>query len=72
MSFLRPTLTKQVVLTCLFALGFFVTLIQIVRIFSVKNLKTYTDSKNLILWSIVEVSLGVSPQPHPNQYQTQL
>lgn len=47
-------------MAAIFALGFFVTIIQVIRIFSVKNLQTYTDSKNLILWSIVEVSLGVS------------
>ncbi|KAI9677545.1 MAG: hypothetical protein M1817_006499 [Caeruleum heppii] len=44
----------------LFMLGFFVTLIQAVRIFSIKNLKQYIDSHNLILWSIVEVNLGIT------------
>ena len=43
----------------MFALGFFVTIIQIIRIFSVKNLKNVTDSQGLIVWSVVEVSLGV-------------
>lgn len=60
------------VLTFIFALGFFVTIIQIIRIFSVKNLKTYTDSKNLILWSIVEVSLGVSQVPSLSLANTQV
>lgn len=55
----HSTNQQQIVLTCLFALGFFVTVIQIIRIFSIANLKEYSDSKNLILWSIVEVSLGV-------------
>lgn len=50
---------EKIVLTGLFALGFFVTVIQIARIFRVKNLKTVTDSEMLILWSIIEVSLGV-------------
>ncbi|CAI7569784.1 unnamed protein product [Penicillium bialowiezense] len=49
---------EKIVLTGLFALGFFVTVIQIARIFRVKNLKTVTDSEMLILWSIIEVSLG--------------
>lgn len=48
------------------------TIIQIIRIFSVKNLKTYTDSKNLILWSIVEVSLGVSQVPSLSLANTQV
>ena len=43
----------------LFALGFFVTIIQIIRMFTVKNLKTYTDSQPIIIWSVVEVSLAV-------------
>ncbi|OQD90411.1 hypothetical protein PENANT_c001G08835 [Penicillium antarcticum] len=49
---------QKLVLTAIFALGFFITIIQIIRIFSVKNLKTVTDSQGLICWSIVEVSLG--------------
>ncbi|KAJ5120745.1 uncharacterized protein N7515_010133 [Penicillium bovifimosum] len=49
---------QKCVLIGMFALGFFVTIIQIIRIFSVKNLKNITDSEGLILWSIVEVSLG--------------
>lgn len=27
--------------------------------FTVKNLKTYTDSQPIIIWSVVEVSLAV-------------
>jgi hypothetical protein len=49
----------QVLLGVLFGLGFFVTIIQIIRIFTVKNLKTYTDSEPIIIWSIIEISLGV-------------
>ncbi|KAJ5633369.1 hypothetical protein N7490_009708 [Penicillium lividum] len=52
--------TKQkLLLICLFALGFFVTVIQVIRIFTIKALKTYTDSKSIVIWSCVEVSLGV-------------
>lgn len=43
----------------MFALGFFVTVIQIVRIFTIANLKTYTNSNAIINWSIVEINLGV-------------
>lgn len=50
---------EKIVLTGLFALGFFVTIIQIARIFQVKNLKVVTDSEKLIIWSVIEVSLGV-------------
>ena len=50
---------EKLALTGIFALGFFVTIIQVGRIFSVQNLKTVTDSQGLISWSIIEVSLGV-------------
>ncbi|CAG8148767.1 unnamed protein product [Penicillium olsonii] len=49
---------EKIVLTGLFALGFFVTIIQIARIFQVKNLEVITDSEKLIIWSLVELSLG--------------
>ncbi|GAA90889.1 integral membrane protein [Aspergillus luchuensis IFO 4308] len=39
--------------------GFFITIIQIIRIFTIKHLKTYTDSQPIVLWSQVEISLGV-------------
>ncbi|KAE8379333.1 hypothetical protein BDV26DRAFT_169359 [Aspergillus bertholletiae] len=50
---------QKVALCCVFALGFFVTIIQIIRVFTIYRLKTYTDSKPVILWSIVEISLAV-------------
>ncbi|KAG0155936.1 Integral membrane protein (Pth11), putative [Penicillium digitatum] len=50
---------QKALLVCLFALGFFVTVIQIIRIHTVWDLKTYTDSKNIVIWSCVEISLGV-------------
>ncbi|KAJ5608856.1 hypothetical protein N7528_009423 [Penicillium herquei] len=53
-------LTKQkILLVALFALGFFVTIVQVIRILTVKDLKNYTDSKNIVIWSLVEISLGV-------------
>ncbi|KAJ5703431.1 hypothetical protein N7493_011820 [Penicillium malachiteum] len=52
--------TKQkILLVALFALGFFVTVVQVIRILTVKDLKNYTDSKNIVIWSCVEISLGV-------------
>ncbi|GIK06360.1 hypothetical protein Aspvir_002008 [Aspergillus viridinutans] len=50
---------QKIALVALFALGFFVTIIQIIRIFTIKNLKTYTDSQGIVLWSVIEISLGV-------------
>ncbi|KAJ5512517.1 hypothetical protein N7463_002069 [Penicillium fimorum] len=50
---------QKALLACLFALGFFVTVVQIIRVFTVRDLKTYTDSKNIVIWSCIEVSLGV-------------
>ncbi|RDW60503.1 putative integral membrane protein (Pth11) [Aspergillus mulundensis] len=56
---LQLKLRQKILLGMLFSLGFFVTIIQIIRIFTVKHLKTYTDSQAVILWSHVEVSLGI-------------
>ncbi|KAJ5602901.1 hypothetical protein N7537_005857 [Penicillium hordei] len=56
---LQLRLKQKALLGCLFALGFFVTVIQIIRILTVWDLKTYTDSKNIVIWSCVEISLGV-------------
>ncbi|KAF7591206.1 hypothetical protein BBP40_001865 [Aspergillus hancockii] len=50
---------QKIALCCVFAIGFFITIIQIIRIFSIARLQTYTDSKPIILWSIAEVSLAV-------------
>ncbi|GKZ52261.1 hypothetical protein AnigIFM49718_000136 [Aspergillus niger] len=50
---------QKIALMALFALGFFITIIQIIRIFTIKHLKTYTDSQPIVLWSQVEISLGV-------------
>ncbi|CAG8899712.1 unnamed protein product [Penicillium egyptiacum] len=56
---LQLRLKQKALLAGLFALGFFVTVIQVIRIFTVKDLTTYTDSKNIVIWSCVETSLGV-------------
>jgi len=50
---------KKVVLVGLFGLGFFITICQLIRILAVKRLKNYTDSSILIMWSMVELNLGV-------------
>ncbi|EAW15669.1 putative integral membrane protein (Pth11) [Aspergillus fischeri NRRL 181] len=56
---LRLQRRQKAALVAVFALGFFVTIIQIIRIFTIKNLKTYTDSQPIVLWSVIEISLGV-------------
>ncbi|KAL5363007.1 hypothetical protein BJX96DRAFT_177689 [Aspergillus floccosus] len=56
---LQLRLRQKIALIGVFALGFFVTIIQILRIFTIKNLKTYTDSQPIVLWSTIEISLGV-------------
>lgn len=50
---------KKVVLLGLFGLGVFITVIQIIRIMTVKRLAVYTDSAPLIMWSTVETNLGI-------------
>ncbi|KAL2169592.1 hypothetical protein VTG60DRAFT_5904 [Thermothelomyces hinnuleus] len=50
---------KKVILLGLFGLGTFITVIQIVRIQTVKKLSNYIDSAPLILWSTVENNLGI-------------
>jgi hypothetical protein len=51
---------KKAVLLGLFGLGVFVTIIQIIRIQTIKNLSNYLDSAEPIIWSIVETALGIS------------
>lgn len=53
-----PT-SKKVVLLGLFGLGTFITIIQIIRILTIKSLSNYLDSSMLIMWSMVENNLGV-------------
>ena len=53
------SLTSQVILSALYGLGLFVTIVQALRMRTIANLATYTDSKGIIIWSIVEINLGV-------------
>jgi hypothetical protein len=50
---------KKAVLLGLFALGVLITIIQIIRIQTVRRLTNYTDSAPLIMWSTVENNLGI-------------
>ncbi|KAL4935401.1 hypothetical protein BDV06DRAFT_217461 [Aspergillus oleicola] len=56
---LKLKMRQKVLLGVLFGLGFFVTIIQIIRMFTVANLETYANSESIIIWSDVEISLGV-------------
>ena len=40
-------------------MGLFVTVIQIIRVFTIANLKNYTDSNAIVSWSAVEINLGI-------------
>ncbi|KAF1829899.1 hypothetical protein BDW02DRAFT_535275 [Decorospora gaudefroyi] len=50
---------KKVVLLGLLALGTFITIIQVLRIRTVRNLANYLDSSSLIMWSSVENNMGI-------------
>ncbi|KAH6606121.1 hypothetical protein Trco_005274, partial [Trichoderma cornu-damae] len=50
---------RKIALLCLFALGLFVTIVQIIRIQTINNLSNYLDSAETIKWSIVETAIGV-------------
>src|SRR6478752_8213963 len=50
---------KKVVLLGLFAMGIFISIIQIVRIQTIKSLSNLLDSAALIKWSMVENNLGI-------------
>ncbi|KAH8680427.1 hypothetical protein BGZ61DRAFT_456688 [Ilyonectria robusta] len=50
---------KKLVLLGLFAMGTFVSVIQIVRIQTIKSLSNLLDSSLLIMWSMVENNLGI-------------
>ncbi|PCD42233.1 hypothetical protein AU210_004763 [Fusarium oxysporum f. sp. radicis-cucumerinum] len=50
---------KKVVLLGLFAMGIFISIIQIVRIQTIKSLSNLLDSASLIKWSMVENNLGI-------------
>ncbi|KAJ4315869.1 hypothetical protein N0V84_008138 [Fusarium piperis] len=50
---------KKMVLLGLFGLGIFVTIVQVIRIQTIQNLKNYLDSSKAILWSIIETNTGI-------------
>ncbi|KAF2832354.1 hypothetical protein CC86DRAFT_243433, partial [Ophiobolus disseminans] len=50
---------RKIVLLCLLALGVFITIIQFLRIRTVRNLANYLDSSSLIMWSTIENNAGI-------------
>jgi hypothetical protein len=50
---------KKFALLGLLALGTFITIIQVIRIQTVKSRSNYLDSARLIMWSTVENNLGI-------------
>ncbi|KAG9689085.1 hypothetical protein KCU95_g2000, partial [Aureobasidium melanogenum] len=56
---LQLDFNRKVALFAVFSLGFFVTIVQAIRLTSIARLATYTDSKGSIQWSAVEINLGV-------------
>ncbi|KAJ4985322.1 integral membrane protein [Stagonosporopsis vannaccii] len=50
---------KKLVLLGLLALGVFITIIQVIRIQTIKHLANYLDSASLIMWSTVENNMGI-------------
>ncbi|CAD0093745.1 unnamed protein product, partial [Aureobasidium mustum] len=50
---------RKIALFAVFSLGFFVTIVQAIRLTSIARLATYTDSRGSIEWSAVEINLGV-------------
>ncbi|KAK5995367.1 hypothetical protein PT974_03771 [Cladobotryum mycophilum] len=56
---LQMKLRKKLVLLGLFALGIFVTIVQIIRIQTIESLSDYLDSAESIKWSIVETAVGI-------------
>ncbi|PTB62336.1 hypothetical protein BBK36DRAFT_1144774 [Trichoderma citrinoviride] len=56
---LQMKIRRKIALLCLFALGLFVTIVQIIRIQTISNLANYLDSASAIKWSIVETAVGI-------------
>ncbi|KAL7958402.1 hypothetical protein V8C34DRAFT_152357 [Trichoderma compactum] len=56
---LQMKIRRKIALLCLFALGLFVTIVQIIRIQTISNLSNYLDSAEAIKWSIVETAVGI-------------
>ncbi|KAK6436449.1 hypothetical protein LTR95_007367 [Oleoguttula sp. CCFEE 5521] len=50
---------KRIGLGALFALGFFITIVQGLRVRTISRLRVYTDSEPIIEWSIIEINIGV-------------
>lgn len=56
---LQLDMRKKIGLGVLFGLGIFVTIVQIMRVQTIANLKVYTESQKPIMWSMIEIHVGV-------------
>lgn len=56
---LQLDMRKKIGLGVLFSLGVFVTIVQIIRIQTIASLKEYTGSQNPIMWSMIEIHVGI-------------
>lgn len=50
---------KKVAILGLFALGIFITVVQVIRFHSIQTLSNLLDSAHAITWSVIEGNLGV-------------
>lgn len=50
---------KKIGIGFLFGLGIFVTIVQILRLQTIANLKVYTESQKPVMWSMIEIHVGV-------------
>lgn len=55
---LQLDIRRKIAIGLLFGLGIFVTIVQIMRIQTIANLKVFTESQKPIMWSIVEIHVG--------------
>lgn len=56
---LQLDVRKKIGLGVLFGLGIFVTIVQLMRIQTIASLKSYTDSEGPVMWSMLEIHVGV-------------
>ncbi|KAE8445050.1 hypothetical protein EG329_013764 [Mollisiaceae sp. DMI_Dod_QoI] len=53
------SLRKNILIGVLFLLGTFISIIQILRILSLRSQTSYLDTFTILTWSLVEVNLGI-------------
>lgn len=56
---LQLDIRKKIGIGFLFGLGIFVTLVQILRLQTIASLQVYTESQKPVMWSMIEIHVGV-------------